>query len=181
MASTTKTNKREYMAKAVACVFDVSKNKGTEYTRVRFECIEEGPLRGEQSEWDGYYSEKTAQRTLDALMTMGWAGEDPSSIDTADIGNPVRIVVEDETYTDDHGKTYPPRARVQWVNDPGRTAVRAVDPAVKAGFKEKMKGLVAATREAREKAKSGGSGTSFEYGANAPAAQAAAGTRKAWE
>lgn len=87
--------------------------KGTPFVTMRFE-ITEGPFAGKRVRWDGYFTEKTTQRTIKGLQDAGL------SIPVDDIFEhieedkalcrPVRILVAIETGED--GKEY---AKVGWI------------------------------------------------------------------
>src|SRR5690606_28336352 len=104
--------KGTYTAKAIEWKLGVT-SRGTEQIAVLFQLES-----GEQITWYGYFTEKTTERTLDALEYMGWDGvdiTDPVGLDR----NDVRLVIDHETGED--GKTY---ARVKWVNRIGGLAVK---------------------------------------------------------
>ena len=84
--------------------------------------IQDGEHKGERYRWDGWLTEKTAQRTLESLRHLGWETDrldDLRGIDSKD----AVAVIEHET-NEQNGKTY---ARVQWINGVG------------AGIKEEQK------------------------------------------
>lgn len=96
--------KGRHKARAQGFEFGVSPNKGTKFIRVPFQTES-----GESVNWDGYFTEKTLDRTMDSLEHMGWDGQSlsaPRGIGDQDC----YIVVDHETH---EGKTY---AKVQWVN-----------------------------------------------------------------
>lgn len=68
--------------------------------------------------WYGYFTENTEARTIEALRTMGWAGDDLSDLQGLD-ANEVSIVVEEEEY---QGKI---QTKVRWVNKAGGLNVKA--------------------------------------------------------
>lgn len=72
-------------------------------------------------QWRGFFTEKTAERTIESLRAMGFEGDDISTLAERGGGldkNEVELVVEDEEY---EGKTY---ARVQFINKPRGAAVK---------------------------------------------------------
>ncbi|MCU0232149.1 MAG: hypothetical protein MUC67_12385 [Acidobacteria bacterium] len=81
---------------------------------------------GERIVWYGYFTDKTWERTEDALRYCGWNGSDISDFS---YGNPlpvgfdqeVELVVEEEL--DQEGR---PRPRVRWVNSGAGVALRNV-------------------------------------------------------
>jgi hypothetical protein len=161
-----------YKARAAQFQLGAAPN-GSERAEVVFE-ITEGEHEGQTIRWDGYFSEKTAKRTIESLQHCGWTGDDLSAIRVEDMPNEVEIVVELEAGQGDYaGKEFP---KVRWVNrlGGGRLNVQnALDPARARAFGERMKGLVAATRGDKGQAappKEKLTGGSFPFGANSPAA-----------
>lgn len=127
-----------YRARAVNAWFGYTSVKGTEMVTVTFEIIE-GDWQGQTIDWQGYFTEKTYQRTIAALRTMGWQGSDLRDLSGID-ANDVAIVVGHEEY---NGNL---RARVQWVNPVeggGKIGMQgAMDEAQLADFAERMKGAI---------------------------------------
>ncbi len=100
-----------YPARAVDHEFGVTPTKGTRFIRIKFEILD-GEHRGQITHWDGWFTEKTLERTLDSMENCGWDG--------GSIGSPVgigskgcEIQVEHE---ENEGRTY---AKVAWVNRQG--------------------------------------------------------------
>lgn len=128
--------KGTYTAKAIEWKLGVT-SRGTEQIAVLFQLES-----GEQITWYGYFTEKTTERTLDALEYMGWDGvdiTDPVGLDR----NDVRLVIDHETGED--GKTY---ARVKWVNRIGGLAVKEeLTGGALQNFKQRMQGAVMARRQ----------------------------------
>lgn len=156
---------------------------GTEEIRVLFQVTDEGEFNGHHITWRGYFSEQTAERTIESLRYLGWSGDDVTNIQGLD-ANEVQIVVEHEEY---QGKT---QVKIAWVNRLASVYVgQPMSDAKKMAFKDRMKGLVMATRQtsgaARQPAPGGprppanagrqpppaGSGGDFPFGANAPEAR----------
>ncbi len=79
-------------------------SKGTDYVGVTFTV--EG--QGEKIVWSGWLTDKTTDRTLEALRTMGWEGEEITELAT--VNRTVNITVSHEEY---NGEVRP---RVQWIN-----------------------------------------------------------------
>ena len=123
-----------YTAKAANAVLTESKN-GTPCVQVEFQA-DEGTIT-----WWGYLTEKTVERTLEALRYCGWSNDDLS--DMKGIGSrAVQIVVANETY---EGVT---RAKVQWVNDPNKLSFESrMDETAQKAFAKKMKGYAMASRK----------------------------------
>ncbi len=161
-----------YKARACGeCVLGESKKKETPFIEVYFEILA-GENAGGKVRWTGYMKEgsEATVRTIEALITCGWKGEDPSEFSDGKLHgldkNEVEIVVELEEYTNDEGDTRK-SPRVQWVNKSGgflNTAAK-MSPQAAQSFGDRMRGLVLKTREAKG-AKAPDDGTSFDHGAN---------------
>jgi hypothetical protein len=130
----------KYIATALSAEFGASKEKGTEYVRVVFQL--EGAA--DTIAWDGYFTEKTTQRTIESLRYCGctFPGDDVTNL--AGLGSQqVQLVVEHEHYKE---KTYP---RVKWVNRLGAADVaNALDGGAKKSLATRLKGAVVAARVA---------------------------------
>jgi hypothetical protein len=86
-----------YRARAVEYALGKTQN-GTRQVAVRFEVLDEqGAPGGERVTWYGYFTEKTAERTLESLQYCGWEGDDVTDL-TGIERNEVQIVVEHEEY-----------------------------------------------------------------------------------
>lgn len=96
-------------AEPVAYQFGASKTKNTEMVSVVFKFVG-GPNDGKKITWNGYFTDKTAKRTLDSLEYCGWDGIDVAKMTGFGSKN-VELVLEEEEGSD--GNKYP---RVQWVN-----------------------------------------------------------------
>lgn len=105
-------NKGEHFAKATDMKWGETKN-GNCYIDVTFE-VTDGTYAGETIQWQGYFTEKTAESTIKALRKMGWAGDVLSKLSAADLKSKVTIVVDEEV----SDKGYK-RMRVRWVNGSG--------------------------------------------------------------
>lgn len=92
-----------------------SKEKKTKQIVVNVK-ITAGEYAGRVRAWIGYVTPDTVDRTLDALRTFGFKGDD-LSVDEP-LTNPVNIVIKHETY---EGKT---RERVAWINKPGGSGMK---------------------------------------------------------
>lgn len=98
-----------------ACVTETK--SGKEFVSAEFR-VARGELAGETVSWSGWlHTDKTADRTINSLRAMGFAGtaDDLASGDLGELLNEVSIVVEHADY---EGKT---SARVAWVNPLKRT------------------------------------------------------------
>jgi len=117
----------EYKAVAVDGVLGET-STGKEQIVVTFEVTQPEAFVGRRINWYGYFTEKTADRTLESLRYCGWTGNDLSVFEFSSQVNPasqgfgsqeVVIVVEHEP--DQNGT---PRARVRWVNQAGGGGVK---------------------------------------------------------
>lgn len=107
-----------YKARAVASDIGVSNTKGTPFIAVTFE-ITEGEYDGKLIEWKGWSTEKTAERLVDDLRTLGYTGSDPEDLASLSaegvaekLPNTVSLKIQDDEY---NGET--------------RSVVRFIDPA----------------------------------------------------
>ena len=143
-----------YRARATkALLAQIGANK-TPALQVVFQIIDEGPAQGETIRWDGWLTDKAADRTIEALGHCGWTGDDVSVFakDGAPLQgmdlNDVELVIEMESYEKD-GETKH-AAKVQWVNriggGRGLNVENAMPVAEAAAFAAKMKGLVLKAR-----------------------------------
>ena len=102
-----------------------------------------GPNDNKLMTWYGYFSEKTADRTLESLMIAGWDGDNLAEL--AGLGSTeFTAVVEPDTY---QGET---KMRINWINRlEGRTPALAnkMDAGSKAAFAEKMRGRALALKQ----------------------------------
>lgn len=116
-----------YRARAKGGEFGYTQNNA-EQIAVLFAILgDDDAETGEHITWFGYFTEKTQQRTLEALRYCGWTGNDLT--DLVGLGGAVvEIVVEQEEYNDKW------QAKVKWVNRPGGGAVKLAKPM---GDKEK--------------------------------------------
>lgn len=62
--------------------------------------------------WYGYFTDKTADRTIESLRTCGWKGDDLSDLTGLD-ANEVELVIDEEEYPVGSGKM---RDKVEWIN-----------------------------------------------------------------
>lgn len=126
---------RKHIARGVDVELGVSEN-GKEQVAIRFR-IEAGSDQGDEIAWFGFFTDKTAERTLESLRYCGWDTHDLGDLSAEVIGrNLVQIVVEHETY---QNKT---RAKVSWVNRLGGPLVKhGMDKAKRAEFAARMRGL----------------------------------------
>lgn len=169
-----------------------SKKLGTPEFFVLFEIIEDGTYKGKRVPWDGWLTDGTEARTLESLILCGLENDDlanPIGLDK----NMVLIVVDEEEYMADVEKVneatgeteiVPEKRRsnrVQWVNDPARSASvhKPMETTDATAFAQRMQGAVMAARARRAGGRPAPSASDgdFKFGANAlppaPAGEAA--------
>ena len=130
-----------YKARAVEYQFGLAET-GTEQVAVTFEITEEGEFHGHTIVWFGFFTEATAERTVQALRTCGWDGDDLSDLRGLD-RNEVVLVIEHDEY---NGKV---QVRVKWVNRSGAGRIelkRKMTDAQRIALGRRLKGLVLATK-----------------------------------
>lgn len=109
---------------------------GAEQVAVRLELLS-GGQEGKRIVWYGFFTEKTAERTMESLRHMGWKGNDLSDLSTAK--EECAVVIDHEQ--DQEGNAY---ARVKWINAAGGPMLKNVmDDAAKKAFALRMRGLAA--------------------------------------
>jgi len=125
----------KYTARATDVALGMTET-GKEQIAVSFEVVD-GDQAGEEITWYGYFTEKTAERTIESLRHMGWQGNDLAAIAVDQLPNEVSIVVDADEY---NGVT---RMKVQWVNRAGAgLALRTrMAPDAASSFAARMKGL----------------------------------------
>jgi hypothetical protein len=171
-------------ARAVEVLLAESAQKKTPGIQINF-TVTEGEFQGQSVRYDGWFSEKTAERVIESLQYCGWEGDDVGEF--ADRGlhgldtNEVELVIELEDYQGNdpkyEGRSFP---RVAWVNKLGGRGLNvdnAMTPDVASAFGAKMKGLVLKSRQKTRPADDVGD-TSFNHGANAPLPRQAAGGKR---
>jgi hypothetical protein len=142
-----------YKAKATdEVILGQSRTKGTPFVGIYFK-VTEGEFAGQLIKWEGWLTEKTAERVIESLQHCGWRGDDMSELPRNPNGltdNEVEIVVEMEPYNGDdpdkQGKSYP---KVQWVNRAGgkpKFAGESMDVAQAAAFGKRFRGLAIALK-----------------------------------
>ncbi len=126
---------KKHYARGIDVELGVS-DTGKEQVAVRFK-IEGGKDDCEEIVWFGYFTDKTAERTLESLRYCGWDTFDLGDLSAEVIGrNIVQIVVEHENY---QGKVY---AKVAWVNKAGGPLLKSqMDDAAKREFAARMRSL----------------------------------------
>lgn len=96
-----------YLANATAIDFGFS-SKGTEQLGISFR-LENGRFISAYL----YFSEAAADRSIETLRTLGWTGDDLSTLTVEDLPNQVSLVIEPEEY---NGKW---TSKVKWINRAG--------------------------------------------------------------
>lgn len=132
-------NAGRYRARATEAALGLTR-KGGEQVAVALSIID-GECAGESLTWFGFFSEKTADRTIESLRTLGWVGDDLSDLTGVD-SNEVEIVVEHEEY---EGRS---QVRVKWINRSGAALglKERMDPGAAKAFAAQMRGAVIAQR-----------------------------------
>lgn len=131
--------------KGESCSFGHSELKGTPYVAVNFEIVD-GDEAGHRIEWRGYFTDGSADRTIQALRTAGFDSTDLTTYPAQKPDALVSLSVEHEEY---NGNV---RARVAWVNRPksGDSKGGVMDANALRVFAAQMKAKLAAP--AKEKA-----------------------------
>jgi hypothetical protein len=152
-----------FRAKAKTWDLGFSEGTGTDQVAVEFEIVD-GEEKGRRITWYGYFTEKTEERTVEALRIMGWTGGDIAQLNGLD-ANEVELVIEIDEYD---GKE---RSKVQWVNRVGGLALKnRLDPARRAQLADRLRGRIAAVDQKLAAAKSGGTAPAGQYsGGQSPA------------
>ncbi len=101
--------KGKHEARPLKYTFGKSAKKQTEMVTVEFQCVG-GPNDGKRISWNGYFTENTAKRTMDALEYCGWDGLDLAALKGFGSRN-VELVIDEEKGSS--GEMYP---RVAFVN-----------------------------------------------------------------
>lgn len=89
----------------------LSKRKGTKQILMMLK-LTSGEFKGVALPWFGYFSEDSAERTVQALRLCGFTGQDIFDVETQKMTEQVQVTVENETF---EGKT---QSRIAWINDP---------------------------------------------------------------
>lgn len=135
-----------YRAKARSAKMEATQ-AGNPVVVLDFE-LTEGEYVGQRIKWDGYFSDKTAERSIEALIHCGWTTGDLSDLTGID-ANVVSLQIKHEPVFKGEGM----RARVAYVNkDRGPKVDRSLDPATVASFAEQMQAKVAIVRQKLEDA-----------------------------
>jgi hypothetical protein len=103
--------------------FGLSKESKSQQVVVNFEILE-GEAAGQKIAWFGYFSDKTVDKTMEALRNCGWKSDDIMDCVTSPLEQEVSLVVEHEN----DQKTGKPRPRIRWVNRPGGGGLKLETP-----------------------------------------------------
>jgi len=109
------TNKRYVRSKAKSWALGES-STGKEQVAVSFP-IPDGNGGERHLAWYGYFTEATAERTIESLRHMGFEGDDLTRLEGLD-KHEVELVIEDEEY---EGKVH---EKIQWINRAGGALVK---------------------------------------------------------
>lgn len=138
----------KYLAKAIGGKYGVSSEKKTPGVAVTVEFTYEN--KPHQLTWRGWFSEKTSERTIEALAIMGFdeskaVGQEGFGREHFD-GSEFEIVVEHESFVGQDG-TQKVSPKVKWVNRVGGSSFGFADnvevKSVLAGIDLKKEMLVA--------------------------------------
>jgi hypothetical protein len=99
----------------------VSKQKKSNQILIWFE-ITDGPYKGSKLPWFGYFTEDSAERTIDSLRLCGFTGQDIYDIENQTLDGSVLVQVENTVYK---GRN---QCRIAWVNDPSWTGDIEIEP-----------------------------------------------------
>lgn len=139
-----------YLARAVDSVLGKT-SKGSEQLAITFQIVAPESYEGRQLVYYGYFTDKTVDKTLEALENTGWDGESivhPIGVGSIDSS----IVVEHEA--DDKGQM---RARIRWVNRPGGAAVKEkLDVSDAMALEQRLKGKMLARKQQAQAHSNGG-------------------------
>ena len=126
-----------------------------------------GDHDGKSIAWFGYFSDKTAERTLESLRYCGWDTDDLAQLDGI-YKNEVEIVVEDEEY---QGKW---RSRVKWINRASKLSLKnTMDANALKAFSARMRSQAVASRLKANPPAQQGAASKPAQASNAPRSQPA--------
>ncbi len=133
-----------YKARALDADFGFA-GTGTKQVALSFEILD-GDERGEHISWYGFFTQNTAERTVESLRHCGCVFPDDRLDDLNGLGNTeVELVVEEET--SERGEA---KSRVRWVNRLGGGVALGsrMDEVEKRALSDEMRGYVVASRPA---------------------------------
>ena len=116
-----------FLAKACGdVVIGESKAKQTPFIEFAFELTGE-EHKGKRVLYTGYFAEKTAERTIEALRTCGWKGNSLTDFSSGSLcgldTNEVNLVLDEESYVKQDGSTGV-KTIVRFVNSKNGSFVR---------------------------------------------------------
>jgi hypothetical protein len=124
---------------------------GKEQVGIDFQIVA-GEHEGEHISWWGYFTDKTVDKTIEALRTCGWEGDDLCDLTGIEI-NEVDLVVQFKEYTDKKTGEVRDGVEVRWINRASGLQMRdKMDSGQAAAFAAKMRGRVVALRSGNGKA-----------------------------
>jgi hypothetical protein len=100
--------------------------------------IVEGPQSGQMLTWYGFFTENTEERTVAAMRTLGFRGNDIRRLESMFEGATAQAVVDHEKNQD--GKLV---AKTNWINPIGVMMNEVLDGAELASFGKRFAGLAA--------------------------------------
>jgi hypothetical protein len=116
-------------------------DRKTPCVEVDLRIVEDGPLKNSAITFQGWLTDGAWKKTVEALRVLGWIGDDleelPALADGGALANECDIVIEHETY---NGKT---RAKIAWLNAPGRSRAAAMSGSALSSFAQRLKTSVA--------------------------------------
>jgi len=139
-----------HRARALSAGLGYSSN-GKEQVGVDFQILE-GEHEGEHITWWGYFTEATVDKTVEALRTCGWEGDDLCDL-TGIEKNHVDLVVQAKEFTNPKTGEVRDGVEVRWINRAGGMQMRdKMDQGQAAAFAAKMRGRVVALRSGNGRA-----------------------------
>jgi len=107
--------------------------------------ILEGEAKGSRITWYGFFTEKTFDRTIEALRHLGWEGNDISDLRGVDRLEAYAVI---EHEADEDGELH---AKVRWINSGGGVALKdRMDVGSAKAFAERVKGRVLALSQGQQ-------------------------------
>lgn len=126
--------------RAIAVQWEMGETStGKEQIAIRFKIL--GDEDGRHITYFGFFTEKTAKRTMESMRICGWQNDDFVDVIGLD-SNEVELVIAPEEYNG----TW--TSKVKWVNRPGGglKLEKPMDDAAKRAFSARMKSLAVESR-----------------------------------
>jgi len=141
----------KYTARAMAeTVIHGEASTGTKQIAMSFE-ITKGRFAGERLPWFAFFTEDSAERSIQSLMLAGARMQNGDVLDLEGLGD---IEVEIQTEVTEHPDTGALQYRVAWVNEPGGVFMKTtMDDSQKKVFAKNMKDKVLAIQAKHGKRK----------------------------